>query len=53
MKLTEWEVARILEALEQRIEAVRGQGRGTKNYERLYSKVESYAEMTGKRRGTG
>lgn len=51
MKLTKWEVERILEALELRIEAVQEQGRGTKNFERLHAKVRTYAEMTGKCRG--
>ena len=51
MKLTKWEVERILEALELRIEAVQSAGKGTKNFERLHAKVAAYASMTGKRRG--
>lgn len=50
MKLTKWEVERVIESLESRLEEVRDQGRGTKSYERLLAKVCAHAELTGKRR---
>lgn len=51
MKLTRWELERILEALNNLIEDREEQGGGTKNFERLRDKVVSYGEMTGKYRG--
>ncbi len=52
MKLTKWEVGRILEALDEHIEQAARAGRGTKNLERLHAKVAAYATMTGKLRGS-
>lgn len=50
VKLTQWEFESLIEALEDRIEGAAREGRGTKNLERLRSKVVAHAEMTGKRR---
>ena len=51
MKLTSWEVERVLEALDTLIEEREEAGRGTSNYYRLRSKVVSYAQQTGKIHG--
>lgn len=51
MKLTQWELEKLLEALDALIEERKQEGQGTKNFERLYSKVSRYGEMTGKIRG--
>lgn len=48
MKLTRWELERVLEALDKLIEEQQTEGRSTKNLLRLRSKALSYGDLTGK-----
>ena len=47
MKLTAWEVTRLLEALDHEIEAQLEEGRSAKGLLRLYKKVHAYASLIG------
>lgn len=50
MKLTVWELERILEAIDTLIDERVRMERSTKSFLRLRAKVVSYAEKAGKRR---
>lgn len=49
MKLTSWELERVLESLDLLIQERTEEGRGTSNHYRLRNKIIMYAQQTGKR----
>lgn len=51
MKVTSWELQKLLEALEALVNKREGEGESSRSLRRLKNKLVSYGEQTGKLRG--